>query len=49
MVTIRGETKCLSDWAYDAGISVQTAIKRLRRGWNMEQAVGLQERRNERI
>jgi hypothetical protein len=43
-ITINGLTKCFSDWAHDAGISVQTAIKRMYRGWTVEQALGLEKR-----
>jgi hypothetical protein len=49
MVTIRGETKCLSDWAHDSGTSVHTAIKRLQRGWSIERAVGIQEHNKEAV
>jgi hypothetical protein len=48
-VTINGSTKCLSDWAKDAGISVQTAIKRIKRGWSPEEAVGLQQCKKETV
>ena len=46
-VTISGKTMCLTDWANQHGISTQTAIKRLNRGWSIEEAVGLKQREKE--
>jgi hypothetical protein len=47
MVTIGTETKCLTDWAHEAGITYETAFKRLKRGWSVEEAVGLKNRKME--
>jgi hypothetical protein len=48
-VSINGITKCLSDWAREYGVTVQTAIKRMKRGWTIEESIGLTARQKETI
>lgn len=36
---IRGETRCVMDWAKESGLGVQTIYRRLQRGWDPEEAV----------
>jgi hypothetical protein len=38
-VTIKGVTKCLKDWAAEAGINYETVRARLRRNWHVEDAI----------
>jgi hypothetical protein len=47
LVTLGNKRMCLSDWAHESGISVQTAIKRLQSGWSIEKTLGLQPRKIE--
>jgi hypothetical protein len=35
-LTVRGETKCLSEWARSSGISQQTLSRRMAKGWTPE-------------
>lgn len=44
-VTHNGETKCLTDWAIQQGISPRIVTTRLYRGWTEEEALGFVERR----
>jgi hypothetical protein len=37
--TLHGETKCLTDWAAQAGMSYQALQNRLTLGWNFEEAI----------
>jgi hypothetical protein len=46
LLTIAGETKCLSEWLDQTGVAFKTAQKRLLLGWQPDQAVGLQQRVN---
>lgn len=39
MITYRGETHCISEWAEIAGLQYGTFLKRLKAGWSMEQAM----------
>lgn len=39
MVTFRGETRCLSEWAEIVGIDERTLFGRLRAGWEIERAM----------
>ena len=39
MLTFMGETKCLTDWAIEIGLSPATLAKRLDYGWSVERAV----------
>jgi hypothetical protein len=39
LITVRGETACLTEWARRTGIGVNTISERLRRGWSHERAV----------
>lgn len=39
LVTLRGETKSLSDWTQTIGISYWVAHSRLKRGWSVEDAL----------
>lgn len=41
MITIGDRTKCLSEWAREAGLSVALVCYRLRSGWSAADAVGL--------
>lgn len=43
-LTMNGQTKMLSDWARDLGISPQTLTKRLARGWELTDALTLDTR-----
>lgn len=40
-LTFRGETQCLTDWAIDLGVSMNTLHSRLRDGWTVEQTLSL--------
>jgi len=44
LVTVHGETACLSEWAARRALSVKTVQSRLRYGWSMAQALGLSPR-----
>jgi hypothetical protein len=44
LLTIAGETKCLSEWLDQTGVTFNVAQKRLVLGWQPDQAVGLQPR-----
>jgi hypothetical protein len=46
LLTIAGETKCLSEWIDQTGVAFKTAQKRLLLGWQPDQAVGLRQRTN---
>lgn len=39
MMTLDGRTQCLSDWARERGLRVDTVHARLRRGWTPERAL----------
>lgn len=39
LITIRGRTQCVTDWAREAGVSLGTALTRLKRGQNPEAAI----------
>lgn len=39
MLTYKGETLCLQDWAARTGIDVSTLRSRLTRGWTIEEAI----------
>jgi hypothetical protein len=39
LLTLRGRTQCLEDWAAELGISTATLGGRLKRGWSIEQAI----------
>lgn len=39
-LTVRGETRCLQDWADHLGVSVVTLYNRLERGWSHERTLG---------
>lgn len=39
MLTFRGETKCLQDWAVELRIHHVTIMSRLRKGWPVERAL----------
>ncbi len=39
LYTVNGETKCLTDWAVDAGITYGAALGRLKRGWTIEEVI----------
>lgn len=39
MITLAGRTQCLTDWARERGINVNTLNKRLRSGWTVEEAL----------
>lgn len=39
MVTLRGETKCLSQWCRDLGVSFEMVHGRIRRGWPPERSL----------
>lgn len=41
ILTLNGETLCLSDWANRIGIHHQTLRNRLRRGWTLEESLSL--------
>lgn len=41
MLTFRGQTKCLSDWAAELGVSYLMILKRLKRGWTIEMALSV--------
>ncbi|WP_042297110.1 hypothetical protein [Paraburkholderia bannensis] len=41
VIAFGGTTQCLTDWAADIGVSVQTLHSRLRDGWSVEQALSL--------
>jgi hypothetical protein len=38
-LTINGETLCISDWAIRAGLTSNSILARIRRGWSVEDAV----------
>lgn len=44
MITYKGETKCLTEWAHDYRIDTGTLTGRLRRGWPIEKALTLKPR-----
>jgi hypothetical protein len=39
MIPFRNETKCLSEWAKDIGISKSALSNRIQSGWTMEEAL----------
>jgi hypothetical protein len=39
MVTHDGRTLCLTDWAEEFGIPVDTVYRRMKRGWSVEKAL----------
>ncbi len=39
MLTAFGRTQCATDWAAEAGVTVQTLLKRIDRGWDAERAI----------
>ena len=39
LLTFRGETKCVSEWARTVGLSKPTVIRRLDYGWTVEEAL----------
>lgn len=39
LITYNGETKCLSEWARQFGISRGAILNRIKRGWNIEKAL----------
>jgi hypothetical protein len=39
LITFRGETKCLAEWAADFGLRTPTLWNRLDDGWSMEKAL----------
>lgn len=39
LITFRGETKCLAEWAREAGLTDKLIDKRLRLGWSIERAL----------
>ena len=39
LLTFNGQTKCLSEWAEESNITVQTLWQRLRLGWSIEKAL----------
>lgn len=39
LVTLHGETKCITDWAAETGIKMPTLWARLRLGWSVEDAL----------
>lgn len=39
MITHDGRTHCLTDWAEELGIPVDTVYKRMQRGWSLERAL----------
>jgi len=41
MITHNGQTKSLTDWAQEVGICRLTLLKRLKRGWNINDALTL--------
>lgn len=41
MLTLRGETKCVADWAATSGQNVRTILYRIAGGWDVEKAVFL--------
>jgi len=42
LVTIGSRTQCLKDWALEFGIDYQRVHGRVRRGWSVESALGLE-------
>lgn len=41
LVTAKGKTQCISDWAKDTGLSKQTIRARIIAGWKPEEAVSI--------
>src|ERR1700739_2472878 len=39
LLTFRGETKCLSNWALSLNVSPSTLLSRLHRGWPLTRAL----------
>lgn len=39
MITFRGETKCITDWASETGIEIYAISWRIKRGWSIEDAL----------
>ena len=39
MLTFKGKTQCLTDWAEEKGLKVGTLSARLRAGWSIEEAL----------
>lgn len=39
LITFRGKTQCLQDWAAEMGTNKNTLRKRLKRGWSVERAL----------
>ena len=48
-LTYRGMTLCIADWSERTGISPTTLWRRLKRGWSVEQALGLPLMPNQRL
>ncbi|HEX9639809.1 MAG TPA: hypothetical protein VGB13_00690, partial [Candidatus Krumholzibacteria bacterium] len=49
LLTVNGETKCIQDWAKEAGLYWSTIDSRLSRGWSPEDAVSKTKRRKRRL
>lgn len=49
LVTWRGETKCVGEWAEATGINYFTLIKRFRLGWTPEQAFTIPAKLGQRV
>ena len=47
-LTLKGETKCIKEWADHAGISVKSMYTRLASGWSIEEAISTPIRKSTR-
>ena len=41
LLTFRGETKCIAEWARVTGFSYMTVVSRLNQGWTVEEALAV--------
>jgi hypothetical protein len=41
LLTFRGETKCIAEWARTLGLCYMTIVSRLNQGWTVEEALAI--------
>jgi hypothetical protein len=44
LITLQGKTQCLTDWSKDQQINYKTVNQRLKRGWTIEESLGMKKR-----
>ncbi|MDR0645383.1 MAG: hypothetical protein LBG05_10870 [Treponema sp.] len=41
LLLFNGKTQCVTDWAKELGLEYKTVFARIKRGWSLEQSLGL--------